>query len=252
MNDDSRAHGDRPDADDDYSATALASHWIRRPDSDDPRADADTLVAAPSDTTAATRRLGPASRGKSARPGPAAQADAARLGPGVRPDRVDGTLLRFGPGVNADTVRRAHGSLPAQPTPRPRPRHRAWRRHALPTLVLLGVLAFLAWDRAAPPVGVRDVTVSVGRPSPGCDGTADIVATVTTDGRAGTLTYRWVRSDGTSSEVLREDMPRGRRTARLHLLWSFHGEGRYTGRAELRLLSPERRTNATYLTYVCS
>ncbi|MET7442846.1 hypothetical protein ACFYQQ_24405 [Streptomyces sp. NPDC005496] len=226
MNDRTGVPGDRADRDDDYSATALASHWIQRPDHDEVPAGGDTLVEPPSGT------------------------EATRLDPGTRPDRVDGTLLRFGPGVTADTVRRAHVTLPAPSAAPGRPR-RTWRRHALPVLVLLGVLAFLAWDRSAPPVAVRDVTVTAADPSPGCDGTADIVATVTTDGRPGTLTYRWIRSDGTSSPVLRETVTSGQKTARLHLLWTFRGSGRYTGRAELRLLSPEHHTIATHLTYRC-
>ncbi|MGW7267037.1 hypothetical protein [Streptomyces sp. NPDC054842] len=225
MNDRTGVPGDRGEGDDDYSATALASHWIQRPDPEEVPAGGDTLVLPPSGSGATL------------------------LDPGTRPDRVDGTLLRFGPGVNADTVRRAHVILPAPPAASGR--RRGSRRYALPVLVLLCVLAFLAWDRSGPPVAVRDVTVTAARPSPGCDGTADIVATVTTDGRPGTLTYRWVRSDGTSSGVLRETVTRGQKTARLHLLWTFRGPGRYTGRAELRLLSPGHRTIATHLTYRC-
>jgi hypothetical protein len=121
----------------------------------------------------------------------------------------------------------------------------------LPTVVLLAVIAFLLWHRSAPSVGVNDVTVSTTSPSPGCDDTADIMATVTTDGRPGELSYRWIRSDGTFSKVLREDLTRGQKEARLHLLWTFQGNGRYAARAELRLLSPVRRTVTTRLTYHC-
>ncbi|MER5474155.1 hypothetical protein [Streptomyces sp. NPDC002685] len=209
-----------PSADDDYSATALASHWIQRPDSPD------TL---PLTGSTATEALS----------GPVAQ--------DTRPDRVEGTLLRFGPGVNADTVRRV-----AAPPPAVVPvRRRTWRRHALPTVVLLAVLAFLLWHRPAPSIDVDGVAVSAVSSSPGCDGTADVVAVVTTNGRPGTLAYRWIRSDGTSSKVLHEDLTRGQKRAPLHLLWTFQGKGTYEARAELRLLSPERRTVSTRLTYHC-
>lgn len=205
--------------DDDYSATVLASHWIQRPDSSDTLA----LTENP-----ATIELSGTTAGE------------------VRPDRVEGTLLRFGPGVNADTMRRVGHFAPPV-----RVRRRTWRRHALPGLVLLAVVAFLLWHRATPSLGVDDVTVSAASPSPGCDETTDITATVTTNGRAGELTYRWVRSDGTASGILHEDLARDQKQARMHLLWTFQGSGRYAARAELRLLSPVHRTVSTKLTYHC-
>ncbi|MCX5008153.1 hypothetical protein OHB05_36895 [Streptomyces sp. NBC_00638] len=217
-------------ADDDYSATALASHWIQRPDSPDtlPLPDSpDTLLLG---GNTATEVLS----------GPAAQ--------DTPPDRVEGTLLRFGPGVNADTVRRVTQAPPPVVVP---VRRRTWRRHALPTVVLLAVLAFLLWHRPEPSIGVDGVAVSTASSSPGCDETADVVAVVTTNGRPGTLTYRWVRSDGTFSKILHEDLTRGQKQARLHLLWTFQGKGTYGARAELRLLSPERRTVSTRIAYHC-
>jgi hypothetical protein len=79
----------------------------------------------------------------------------------------------------------------------------------------------------------------------------DIVGLVRTNGRPGTLSYRWTRSDGTASGVLREGVVRGQRQARLHLLWTFQGEGHYTARAELQILSPAHRTVVTEFTYDC-
>jgi hypothetical protein len=74
---------------------------------------------------------------------------------------------------------------------------------------------------------------------------------VTTNGRPGKLSYRWIRSDGTTSDVLRETVTRGQKRARLHLLWTFQGKGHYQAQAELRILSPTHRTVATHLTYDC-
>ncbi|MDK1344670.1 hypothetical protein QNO09_15390 [Streptomyces sp. 378] len=211
---DGRAPGDEPgSADAEYSATVLASHWIERPERDE------TLVD-----------------------------HAARKRP-VPPDRVEGTVLRFGPGVTATVGHRTHRTLAATPAPPPRPRRP--RRHALPVFVVLCVLALLAWQRLGPPLRVGAATVTARPAELDCDGTASIVALVTTNGRPGTLSYRWVRSDGTASGVLEEKTVRGQKRARLHLRWTFQGPGRHTARAELRILSPIERTATTRFTYAC-
>ncbi|MFJ5999304.1 hypothetical protein [Streptomyces sp. NPDC092370] len=203
--------GEPSPADAAYSATVLASHWIERPERDE------TLVE-------------PAARNRPV------------------PDRVEGTVLRFGPGVTATVANGTHRMLPAAPTPPP---GRRPRRHALPVLVVLCVLALLAWQRLGPPLTVSAATVAARPAELGCDGTASIVALVTTNGRPGTLSYRWIRSDGTASGVLEEVMVRGQKRARLHLRWTFQGPGHHTARAELRILSPAERTVTTRFAYAC-
>ncbi|MFF6781220.1 hypothetical protein [Streptomyces sp. NPDC012510] len=218
---DGRAPSDAPPvpADAEYSATVLASHWIQRPGEDGTLVE-QTLVHPSTEN----------------RPTP--------------PDRVEGTVLRFGPGVTNAVAHRTHRTLPAVPPPPAHPRRRP-RRHALPVLVVLCVLAFLAWQRLGPPLTVGTVKVTARPTVLGCEGTADLVALVTTNGRPGTLTYRWTRSDGTASGVLSEVMVRGQRQARLHLLWTFQGKGHRPAQAELRILTPAPRTATTRFTYDC-
>ncbi|WP_406004800.1 hypothetical protein OG440_00415 [Streptomyces sp. NBC_00637] len=205
-------------AEDEYSATVLASHWIQRPVPDE------TLVAETSTTIRS-----------------------------ASPDRVEGTVLRFGPGVTgapavSDRTRRTSPVLP----PPPAASRRRPRRHALPALVVLCVLAFLAWQRSGPALAVSTVAVTARPAVLGCDGTADLVGLVATNGRPGTLSYRWIRSDGTASGILREELVSGQRHARLHLLWTFQGEGHRSARAELRILSPDQRPVTATLTYDCT
>ncbi|MFE1248303.1 hypothetical protein [Streptomyces sp. NPDC058766] len=204
-----------PAEDPEYSATVLASHWIERPEQDD------------------TRLERPAGRQ-----------------PQTAPDRTDGSVLRFGPGVTAAVAHRTHRTLPTAPAPAAPPRRR-WRGHVLPALVVLCVLAFLAWQRLGPPLAVTSAEVTARPEALGCGGTARITGVVTTNGRPGTLTYRWVRSDGTSSGVLEETTARGQSQARLQLRWTFEGAGHHTARAELRLLSPSPRTVSTRFSYDC-
>ena len=93
--------------------------------------------------------------------------------------------------------------------------------------------------------------MTAARESLGCDTTAGIVGVVRTDGRPGTLSYRWVRSDGTSSDVRHITVVRGQRQVRIELLWSFEGPGRHAAVAELRVLSPERRSAEVRFVYDC-
>ncbi|MFD5411299.1 hypothetical protein [Streptomyces nojiriensis] len=198
---------------DDYSATVLGSHWF----------------SGPPDTT---KRMALEE---------------------VAPDRVEGSVLRFGPGVTAAMPAPFPVDLSAAVAPSPRRRRLAGlRRYTLAALVLAAVLVYLGWQRFGPGIEVRDVAVSTDPKGPACDAAADVVAVVATNGRPGILTYRWVRSDGTRSERLTERVPRGQREARLHLLWTFRGTGSYPARAELQLVSPGQRTAAVDFTYRCS
>ncbi|WP_245703336.1 hypothetical protein [Streptomyces lushanensis] len=235
------AGGPGPDT---YSATVLGSHWSEGPDpAPDP-----------------TRAPEPATTASSPAPGPPAPL------PEAAPDRVEGQVLRFGPGVTAavrdrhheNTTTAAalwHGAPPGRP-PGPEPavpgrRSGGPRRYALAAAVLLAVVVFLAWQRYGPALAVQDVSVGTALRGPGCDGTSDIVGVVRTNGRPGTITYRWVRGDGTSSGPLREKVTRGQKTARLRLLWTFRGRGEYRATAELRITSPSRHTAVTRFVYRC-
>ncbi|MFF4659158.1 hypothetical protein [Streptomyces sp. NPDC001381] len=248
---------------DDYSATVLGSHWIQRPDDDttvvSPCGDRATTSLGPQGDQAATV-VGPPG-------GPATTVVSPRTGDGTTPARPgdrppahgpgDGTVLRFGPGVTAArglTAALPSGAhtvphVPAVPAPAG---HRRLRRHALPAFVLIAALVFLLWRDTAPGLSVREVTVAAVQDSTGCDGTADVVGVVRTDGRAGELSYRWVRNDGTASDVLHATVAEGRRVVRLHLLWTFQGQGSYAAAAELRVLSPGGGTARTAFTYDCS
>lgn len=168
----------------------------------------------------------------------------------VVPDRVEGSVLRFGPGVTA-AMPAPFPVTAAVAAPHRRRRAAGLRRYTLAALVLAAVLGYLGWQRFGPALEVREVAVTTDPRGPSCDATADVVAVVGTNGRPGTLTYRWVRSDGTRSEQLTERVPRGQREARLHLLWTFKGAGSHPARAELQLLSPGQRTAAVDFTYRC-
>jgi hypothetical protein len=214
--------------DDDYSATVLASHWIQRPVGDPPAEDATPVDATPVDATPVdpTVPIGPAGRGEE-------------------------TVLRFGPGVTTALAHRV--DVPAAVGAMPAPRRRGrWRRHVVPVCVLALVLVFLWWrDHSSAPLSVRGVAVRADRTHLVCDGTADVVGVVRTDGHEGTVTYRWVRGGGTASPVRHAPLEQGQRTMRVHLRWTFQGHGRQSTTATLRVLSPAPHTASLRLAYDC-
>ncbi|MFJ4616658.1 hypothetical protein [Streptomyces sp. NPDC088812] len=202
--------------DDGYSATVLAGHWFQRPGPD-----TGTHTAVP------TPRAGPTASGD-----------------------TDPTVLRFGPGGDRRPGPSPAGgasrtAAPAARTAAPAPPRPARSRPGR-------ALAFVFWrQHSAGPVAVREVTVTAARQSTGCDGTADVVAVVRTDGGPGTFSYRWVRNDCTASDLLHATVAGGPRHTRLHLLWTFEGQGRFTAAAELRVLSPVRRAAEVRFSYDC-
>ncbi|MFC7545687.1 hypothetical protein [Plantactinospora sp. GCM10030261] len=159
--------------------------------------------------------------------------------------------VRFGPGV------------PMAPTGWPRPPAAPPRRRRSParvaasvlstvlTLALVGAVGIYLWQRLQP-LEIVSVTAAVPQP-PGrtCDTTVDVVATVRTNGNAGTIGYQWFRSGAEPSGVLTERVARGQRTVSLHLAWAFSGTGTTTQTATVNVVSPSPAQASTEVTYSC-
>ncbi|WP_367321854.1 hypothetical protein [Streptomyces sp. HUAS ZL42] len=210
----------------------------------------------------------------------------ARTDPQVRPDDPDLTATlpppdpaatlhlpesgaaegetRFGPGVpgapsTADD--RATGIWRGTLTPDPPStvtarRPKPWWRRELRSLlvvaaVVVAVVVGLRSCSAADALHVVDASVSapdVGR----CAKTVVVTGVLETDGRPGTVDYRWKRSDGTASEVLHQKVGRNVKRSEVVLRWSFDGRGTMKATATLEVLSPDKVTASTSFTYACS
>jgi hypothetical protein len=157
--------------------------------------------------------------------------------------------LRFGPGVQA--ARRP----PGWPAARPRSRRRRWPRTLggglLTLAILAGVAGYLWWERQNPLVVTAAVVAPAEPPGDRCDVTVDVVGTVQTNGRGGTVTYQWIRSDGEISTVLDQSVPEGSASTQVHLFWSFSGQGRYRATATLKILAPTPIETSGEFTYAC-
>ncbi|MFJ4091388.1 hypothetical protein ACIPYS_07360 [Kitasatospora sp. NPDC089913] len=87
--------------------------------------------------------------------------------------------------------------------------------------------------------------------SPHCDNSALFTASVTTDGRPGTLRYRWRRNDGTASDELRQPVRSGEYRTTLVLGWSFVGHGAVHATATVEILSPRSLSATASFDYDC-
>ena len=165
----------------------------------------------------------------------------------------DDEVVRFGPGVPAAATVPGWSSPSSAPARGPgtrRRRPRRWVGGLLTLLIVAGVLAFLLL-RGGSSVAVQRVDVRAVPASAGCDATVDVVGTLTTDGRAGTVSYQWFRSDGQTSAVLTQTIASGATATDVHLQWSVTGRGRLDAQATLRVLEPAPTEAAGGFTYSC-
>ena len=134
-----------------------------------------------------------------------------------------------------------------------------WRRRTqrwiLPLTVLILVIAALIyylWGRGAGnPLTVEGANVQVSERSVGCGGTERLTAVIPTNGSAGTIAYRWLRSDGTSSELLTQQVTSGERQVSVALDWSFDGRGTIDASATISILSPQAEKATAFFQYHC-
>jgi hypothetical protein len=155
-------------------------------------------------------------------------------------------VLRFGPGVPASSPAWAA----AAPARRRRPRR--WVGALLTLVIVVGVVLVLLL-RGGDPIAVQGVGVRALPAEAGCDTTVDVVGTITTNGRSGTVRYQWFRSDGQSTEVLAQSVASGATSADVHLQWSVSGQGRLDATATLRVLEPAGAGEGSgSFTYRCS
>jgi hypothetical protein len=169
-----------------------------------------------------------------------------------------GELLRFGPGVavlsasgagHAAAVWRGEAAPGDGSAECPRKR-RGWMLVWLALLLAL-VALLIFWERRSSPIAVSGVSVSTPTAAVGCGGTATVTGTLKTNGEAGTVTYRWERSDGTVSSDLRQQFAKDVDHANVVLLWTFNGNGSLRASATLQVIGPGSGTASGSFEYVC-
>lgn len=162
--------------------------------------------------------------------------------------------LSFGPGVPGPgraVTTPTPGWAPVGPAVR-RPRRRLRPLGGLLTLLVVGAVLAYLFLYAGNPLQVTSATVApAADPGAACDVTVDVVGTIHTNGKAGTISYQWVRNDGEVSAVLTEPVAEGTETAQVHLQWKFTGSGQYVAESTLHVLTPNPLQATGGFTYSC-
>ncbi|MFC4060513.1 hypothetical protein ACFOWE_19590 [Planomonospora corallina] len=170
-------------------------------------------------------------------------------GPG---SRAGETVVRFGPGVPAETTaariwRGGREQATVHSTGaagRRGPRPPAGRRYrtALSAVVLALILAgaALAWLLRTPAsaLAVTGAEVVVPKKTLKCGESAAIRGVLTTNGSAGEIRYRWLRSDGDEPVEHTHRVPGGETEHEVTLRWDVRGKGTFKGTVTLEVLSP--------------
>jgi hypothetical protein len=146
-----------------------------------------------------------------------------------------------------------NGEPPAWPAV-PSRRHRRRWRPALSTLLTTAIVAgvgIYVWQQKHETLRVTSAAVAVAKPPVGCDATANIIGTVYTNGRGGSVSYQWIRGSAKNAPVLVADNASGSQMLRVELKWTFHGKGTDQAVVEFRVLKPEPAVASTTFTYSC-
>ncbi|MET9764106.1 hypothetical protein ABZ016_34475 [Streptomyces sp. NPDC006372] len=206
-----------------YVPTALDAHWTSTEPAPAPTPDPEPAPAPTPDPE----------------PEPAPESEVLHFGPGVPPLGLTDTAVDVWRGTGKHMSRKASRGRPH------------WlRRYGLAAAVLVVGLAWLLWQRQTGDLRITEVTAQTSSVL-GCDGTAEVVAVVHTNGAAGAFTYEWNRSDGTSSGPREERLGKGQEETRLRLLWTFRGKGTSKATAWLVIKSPSRHTASASFSYTC-
>jgi serine/threonine protein kinase len=133
--------------------------------------------------------------------------------------------------------------------PRPRPVWRGLVSTLITAAIVAGVGVYL-WEREHQTLKITKVAVTAANPSVGCNGTADIIGTISTNGHGGTISYQWVEN-GVAQSALVADDASGSDKVQVPLKWAFHGKGTGQAVAELRVLNPQQQEASITFPYSC-
>jgi hypothetical protein len=135
-------------------------------------------------------------------------------------------------------------AAPAWPTVKGRRRRRGRLATVLvpmvPILAAAGVAAFILFNRlgtSGPALTITSVSVT-SPPTASCGQAVHVSAVINTNGGAGTIAYRWTRSDGQETPAQQLNATRDQTSYPVPLSWQIQGRGRFDAVATLTVTSP--------------
>ena len=143
-------------------------------------------------------------------------------------------------------------SVPEWPVVKRGPRRSSWRG-VVSTLITAAIVAGVGvylWERTHQTLKITNVKVTAANQSVGCNGTADIIGTISTNGHGGPIRYEWVRGVDADAPLVADDAS-GSDTVQVALKWAFHGKGTGSAVAELRVLGPQQDEASIIFPYSC-
>jgi hypothetical protein len=150
-------------------------------------------------------------------------------------------------------------SVPGPGTPpewpaaaRPRRSRSVWPG-VVSTLITAAIVAGAGayyWVHTHQALKITGLTVGAASQKVGCTGTADLIGTISTNGHAGPVEYRWVLGDVTEP-TLEADAASGKNTVQVGMKWPFHSKGTGQAIARLDVLSPQQDHASITFPYSC-
>ncbi|HEX4788152.1 MAG TPA: hypothetical protein VH372_06785 [Actinospica sp.] len=172
------------------------------------------------------------------------------------------TYVHFGPGVpTAPSSDRATAIWRAEELPEgaaedpvlaARRRNQHWILPLTVLILVMAVVIYFLWGRDGSTIAVSGVSVQGSVRTVDCGGTERLNGVVTTNGGSGEITYKWMRSDGTTSDTLRQAVSRGTRRITVTLDWNFQGYGTLDATATLHMISPGGASASASFAYACA
>ena len=142
--------------------------------------------------------------------------------------------------------------VPAWPVTPPRRRRSIWpgMLSSLITAAIVASVGAYYWLHTHQALRVTKLDVTSANQNPGCEGTAHLIGTITTNGRGGPITYEWVLN-GDRQGVLKASDTTGSDTVTVTEPWRFHGRGTGRNIAEIDVLTPQSTSFIITFPYSC-
>jgi serine/threonine protein kinase len=159
-----------------------------------------------------------------------------------------GPLRSLPQGVAGTGAGTAVPMWPVAPPPR---RRRPWAG-VVSTLITAALVAGVGaywWVHNHQALKIVHVGVTAENQAVGCNGTAELIGSITTNGNSGAIKYRWVLNQ-VKKQVLTATAGSDT-TVEVTLAWAFHGKGSGDNVAELDILSPQGAQSSLIFPYSC-